>query len=163
MRTTILSIGLLPLLLLVSPSGVCVPSIAQPGGWNMEIKVSAPMTPTGDAESINTFKGAYCLSREAMEQDPYLTPGVDSSKLIQKEEKCAISDEKTTSDSASWKKSCTTADGEQTELIVHTTATDTEMNSDVEKTVIKKEHPVTIKMAIHSTYAGDCTADMKKL
>lgn len=163
MRKPLLQIGFLPLLAVVSPNGACVPSVVQPGGWNMDIDISTPIARTGEIKPVNSFQGNFCLTREAMEKDPYLTPGVDGSKLIQKEEKCVVSDENMTADSSSWKKTCTTADGAKTELLVHTVASAREITSDVEKTVTKRDRPFTIKMTVHSTYSGDCNNDMNKL
>ena len=148
-------------------AGVCAPvgaqSVMQPGGWQMQIKVTAQNPTTGESKNMSESTSKMCLSKEFLANDPYLNPSIDKGKMEQKKAKCTISDEQRKGNTASWKMTCLTADGSTVVMSIKNTASLQKLVSDIQQVVKKEGETVLVKIVMNSSFIGECTNDMPRL
>jgi hypothetical protein len=137
-------------------------SVMQPGGWQMKVKITAQNPTTGESKTINESTSKMCLSKEFLAKDPYLSPSVDKEKMEKKNARCSISDEKRADNSASWKMKCAMADGSSVDMLTKNVASAQKLTSDIQQTIRKGGETVFAKMAMDSSFIGECTNDMPK-
>lgn len=151
----------LPLLLATLPAAAS-PTI-QPGGWKVKTVVTARETPASPPRTVSEMTTQLCLTPAFLARDPYLTPGIDRDKMEKQGARCSISDATRSEASASWKMSCTMADGNSVEMQVSNTVASRRLRSEVQQFVHKGSQEVQIRITMDSVYAGACTKDMLQL
>lgn len=149
--------------LLLSPVAAPAQAIMQPGGWKMEMKISARNPSTGESKALNESVSRMCLTREFLARDPYLTPGLDREKMERRNAKCSISDQVRVGNSASWRMACQTADGSAVEMSIRNTATSSKLTSEIQQTVRKGAETFHVRMLMDASHLGACTNEMPKL
>ncbi|WP_374486845.1 DUF3617 domain-containing protein [Zoogloea sp.] len=152
---------ILPLVLSGLPA-LASPAI-QPGGWKVKTVVTARETPASPARTVSEMNTQVCFTPAFLARDPYLTPGIDRDKMEKQGARCSISDAARSEASASWKMSCTMADGNSVEMQINNTVAPRRLRSEIQQLVHKGGQDVQIRITMDSVYAGACTKDMLQL
>jgi hypothetical protein len=134
-----------------------------PGAWQMKMKISAHDPKSGESKTANESTSQLCLSKAFLSKDPYLSPGIDKAKMEEKSAKCAISDEKRTPNSASWKMSCTMIDGSSVDMTISNAASPRKLTSDIQQVIRKAGTTGIVQIVMDSSYLGQCTKEMLTL
>jgi hypothetical protein len=135
----------------------------EPGAWQMHMTSVAKDPKTGESTTGPEASIKMCLSEEFLAKDPYLTPNLDKEKMEKKRAKCTTSDHKREGNSASWKISCTMADGSQVSMTVNNVAARHKLTSQLEQTIEKGGQTTLASMSMEMSFIGECTSDMPKL
>ena len=135
----------------------------EPGAWQMHMTTIARDPKTGQSTNGPEASMKMCLSEDFLAKDPYLTPNLDKEKMEQKRAKCTTSDHKREGNSASWKISCTMADGSQVSMTVNNVAERHKLTSQLEQTIQKDGQASLASMSMEMSFIGECTSDMPKL
>ena len=143
-------------------SEVVAQSVMQPGGWQMQSRITARNPATGESKNMGESTTRMCLTREFLAKDPYLTPGIDREKMERRNARCAVSDEQRRGSAASWKMSCQTADGSTVDMTIRNAASFKTLTSDILQTVTKGGEVLIVRIAIDSSYIGECSGDMPR-
>ncbi len=135
-------------------------SIMEPGGWEMQVRITAQDPETGVTKTITESTIKQCLSEAFLKKDPYLTPVIDKEKMIQKGATCSLSDQVRNGDSASWRMSCKLADGSKVDMSIKNSASRHKFSSDMRQLVTKGDQTVPMQVAMNAKFLGKCTPDM---
>jgi hypothetical protein len=134
-----------------------------PGAWQTRMTSVARDPKTGESTTGPEASMKLCLSKEFLDKDPYLTPTLDKAKMEQKHAKCTTSDHKRDGNSASWKISCTMADGTSVAMTVNNVAAPHKLTSQLEQIIQKNGQTTLASMSMEMSFIGECTSDMPKL
>ncbi|MGY6274908.1 DUF3617 domain-containing protein [Methylomonas sp. MgM2] len=137
-------------------------AVMEPGGWEVQAKITAQDPTTGVTKTLNDSTMRQCLSEAFLKKDPYLTPGIDNEKMRQKGAKCSLSDQVRNKDSASWRMICEFADGSKADMSINNSVSRHEFSSEIKQLIVKGDRTVPIQIAIKSRFIGECTEDMQQ-
>jgi len=143
--------------------GAVAQSVMQPGGWEMHAKITAHDPATGETKILSEAAMKQCLTAAFLDKDPYLTPGIDKEKMIQRGATCSLADEKRAENSASWKMACKLADGTLIDMTINNVVSKHSLRSDVRQVINKGGKTAQMQIAMNSKFVGDCTKDMPQL
>lgn len=135
----------------------------QAGAWEMQSKITAHNEATGENKNMNDSTAKFCLSPAFIAKDTYLTPAIDKTKMEEKKAKCSISDEKKSTDSASWKMSCKTQDGQVVDAFIDNKVSPGLLTSHVEQVVAQGGKKVKLNIVVNGKFIGKCSKDMPVL
>lgn len=135
-------------------------SVMQPGGWEMHAKITAQDPATGETKTINESTMRQCLTAAFLENDPFLTPGIDKEKMVKKGASCSLADEQRNENSASWTMACKLADGALINMSIKNSASKNVLRSDIRQVVDKSGKKVLMQILMDSKHIGKCTSDM---
>jgi Protein of unknown function (DUF3617) len=135
----------------------------EPGAWQMHMASVAKDPTTGESTTGPETTMKVCLSEEFLAKDPYLTPNLDKERMEKKRAKCTTSDHKREGNSASWKISCTMADGSEVSMTVNNVAERHKLTSKLDQTIQKDGRASLASMSMEMSFLGECTSDMPKL
>ncbi len=145
------------------PAAALAQAIMQPGGWKMEMQISARNPSTGESKTLNESVSRMCLTREFLARDPYLMPGLDHEKMERRIAKCSVSDQFPIGNSVSWRMACRTADGSAVEMSIRNTASASKLASEIQQTVRKDNETIHVRMMMDASHLGTCTNEMPEL
>jgi hypothetical protein len=143
--------------------GAVAQSVMQPGGWEMHATISAQDPATGETKTLSEATMKQCLSAAFLDKDPYLTPGIDKEKMIQRGATCSLADEKRAENSASWRMACRLADGTLIDMTINNSVSKETLQSEIRQVVDKGGKKVQMQIAMNSKFVGACTKDMPQL
>ena len=146
--------------LLLLPSLSSAGSVMKPGGWKMRMKVDVKDEKGCAFKTINESRMRTCLTLEYLDNDPYLTPGLDKQKAEKAHANCSISDEKKGATSSSWTMTCELENGVKATTLFENSATPTKFISNMRQFAGEKNGLVEMRTSIISTFVGKCTNGM---
>lgn len=160
LRTNTLSLFAITVTFSVYPLTADAQSVMQPGGWEVRVKLTMQDPTTGETKTINESTMKQCLSKAFLDNDPYLTPGIDKEKMAQKGATCSLSDGTRKGNIASWKMACKLSDGTLIDSSISNSASAHAFKSDMRQIVNRDGKAVSMQIAMNSKFIGKCTKDM---
>lgn len=139
---------------------VAAQTVMQPGAWQMHVSVSVRNPQTGETLKPQETKTVVCFTPEFLAKQPYFTPALDEQRMTSRGAKCSTSDFARNGNAASWKLSCTTAEGRRVDMTISNTAEARKLTSEMRQLVSDGGQATPVDMVMTGTFVGECTGDM---
>jgi len=141
-------------------STVGAQTLMQPGAWDIQMKMFGENPTTGASFLINESSYRRCLTKEFLEEEPFLNSRRDRSGMEKIHYSCEVLDEIKTENTASWKLKCKLADSITIDKETTTTVSSKKLASEATQTTTLNGNRTMTRIVVGFSFSGPCVDEM---